>query len=175
MKSTIKSILKIFLIVFLAIYLGIEIIVTVCLLNFNDYGVSEIGNSTWINLNKDFTDNYEKGDLLIVKKGNGDEVTKNDSIFFYNPTETDAINYAEVTDIVDTNGYYTYIVGKDYHVYYEHYIGKDVKVYKHAGQVLSVLESRLGFLLLIILPTMVAIIFEIYAIIMEVIDLKKAA
>ena len=173
MKSTLKSIFKILLIVFLVLYLGLEVLVTVCLLNFNDRGVTEIGNSTWIIVDEDFSEEYEKGDLLIAHKGTGEEVSIGDYIFFYNPTENNVVNYAEVANVIDTNGYYTYVVGNDYHVYYDHYIGEDVKLFKNVGAVLSVLESQIGFLVLIILPTIVAIIFEIYAIIIEVIELKK--
>jgi hypothetical protein len=173
MKNTLKSILKVFLIVFLILYLGLEILVTVCLLNFNDYGITEIGKTSWVIADEDFSEGYEKGDLLIVKKGTGEEVSIGDYIFFYNPSENNVINYAEVSNIVDTNGYYTYIVGNDYHVYYDYYVGEDVKQFKNVGSVLSVLESQMGFLVLIILPTIVAIIFEIYAIIIEVVELKK--
>ena len=105
MKSTLKSIFKILLIVFLVLYLGLEVLVTVCLLNFNDRGVTEIGNSTWIIVDEDFSEEYEKGDLLIAHKGSGEEVCIGDFIFFYNPTENDLINYAEVANIIDSNGY----------------------------------------------------------------------
>ncbi len=175
MKNTLKSILKVFLIVFLILYLGIEVLVTICLLNFNENGITEIGNTSWVIPDKDFSDKYEKGDLLIVSKGALEEVGIGDYIFFYNPSENDIINYAEVNNIIDTNGYYSYSVGNNYTVYSDYYIGKDVTLLKNVGSVLKVLESQFGFLLLIILPTMVAIIFEIYAIIMEVIELKKEA
>lgn len=173
MKSTLKSILKILLTVFLVLYLGVEIIVTVCLLNFNEQRVTVLGDSSWVIADNDFSDEYKKGDLIIVNKGTGEEVSVGDYIFFYNPAENYVINYAEVTDIVNTNGYYTYKVGNDYNVYYEYFIGKDASVYRGVGMVLSVLESQMGFLILIILPTMVAIIFEIYAIIIEIIEMKK--
>ncbi len=173
MRSILKSIFRILLTVFLILYLGVEILVTVCLLNFNEQRITEIGKSSWVIADADFSKDYKKGDLIIVSKGNGDEVSEGDYIFFYNPAENFVINYAEVTDIVTTNGYYTYIVGNDYNVYYEYFIGKDASVYRGVGTVLSVLESQIGFLILIILPTMIAIVFEIYAIILEVVQLKK--
>lgn len=175
MKNTLKSILKVLLIVFLILYLGVEVLVTVCLLNFNENGITEFGDSSWVIVDEDFSEEYKKGDLLIVNKGNGENVEVGDYIFFYNPTENNVINYAEVFNVIDTNGYYTYVVGNDYNVYFDYYVGKDVKQFKGIGSILSLLESQMGFLILIILPTMVAIIFEIYAIIMEVIDLKKEA
>ena len=58
MKNILKSIFKIFLIIFCVIYLGVEVIVTVCLLNFNENGISEIGDSSWIIASDDFSDEY---------------------------------------------------------------------------------------------------------------------
>ena len=74
-----------------------------------------------------------------------------------------------------TNEYYTFVVGNDYNVYYDYFVGKSVKNYSGIGKILKVLESKFGFLTLIILPTMVAIVFEIYAIILEIVELKKEA
>ncbi len=175
MKNTLKSIFKILLIVFFTLYLGLEILVTVCLLNYNEQGVSVFGDVSWVIPDGDISDKYEKGDLLIIEKGKGEDVERGDFIFFYNPTENYSVNYAEVVNVIDSNGYYTYVVGNDYNVYFDHYIGEKVTSFKSVGAVLSLLESQLGFLLLIILPTMIAIIFEIYAIFVETIELKKEA
>lgn len=173
MKSVLKSIGKILLIVFLILYLTLEVFVTVCLLNFNEQRITEIGNTSLLIVDEGFSEEYEKGDLLIVKKGDGSEVNVTDMIFFYNPGENFVINYAEVENVLESNDYYTYIIGGDYNVYYDHYIGNDVTQLKGVGTILAILESQLGFLILIILPTMIAVIFEIYAIVMEVIELKK--
>ena len=173
MKNTVKSILKVLLIVFLVLYLGIEIFVTVCLLNYNDQRVTELGNKSLIIVDEDFSKDYKKGDLLVVTKTDGSDVENGDYIFFYNPSNNYIINYAEVSNIVQTNGYYTFVVGNEYNVYYEYFVGKKVSKYAGVGSVLKVLESKYGFLTLIILPTMVGIVFEIYAIILEVIEIKK--
>lgn len=173
MKNTVKSILKVLLIVFLVLYLGLEVFVTVCLLNFNDQRITELGNKSLIIVEDEFSKEYKKGDLIVVTKNKGEDVKKGDYIFFYNPGEDYVVNYAEVSNVMRTNEYYTFIVGNDYNVYYDYFVGKDVKNYHGVGKILKVLESKYGFLALIILPTMVAIVFEIYAIILEVIELKK--
>ncbi len=176
MKNTVKSILKVLLIIFLVLYLGVEIFVTVCLLNFNDQRVAELGNKSLIILDEDLSKDYKKGDLLVVTKNDGKDVEKGDYIFFYNPSANYEINYVEVSsEPIITNNYYTFVVGNEYNVYYDYFIGKDVKKFSGVGSVLKVLESKYGFLTLIILPTMVGIVFEIYAIILEVIEIKKEA
>ena len=175
MKSTVKSIFKVLLTVFLVIYLGVEVFVTVCLLNFNEQRITELGSKSLIIVDEDLSKDYKKGDLLVVKKNKGNEIDNGDYIFFYNPADNFVVNYAEVTNVLNANNEYTYVVGNDYNVYYDYFIGKDVKKYSGVGKILSVLESKYGFLALIVFPTMVAIIFEIYAIIIEVIELKKEA
>ena len=55
----------------------------------------------------------------------------------------------------------------------DYYIGKNTKVYKRIGGIMRFLESKWGFLLLIVLPTMIAVIYEFYAIIVEIIEFKK--
>ncbi len=173
MKSLMKSILKILLAVLIVLYLGVEIFVTICLLNYNDQNLTVLGNDTLVILDSDLSEEYKKGDLLVLTKGKGDEVKAKDFIFFYNPSDSNSVNFAQVNKVIDSDGYYTYTIGSEYSVYYDYYIGKEPKVYSGAGTVLKVLESRWGFLLLIILPTMIAVIFEIYAIIIEIVELKK--
>lgn len=175
MKSILKSILKILFAVFLVLYVGVAVFVTACLLCLNDQGITEFGDTSLVIADDDLSADYKKGDLLVISKGKekGAEVTEGDYVFFYNPSESYVINYAEVKEVHDTDGYYTYVVGNDYNIYYDYYVGKDVVNLKGVGNVLAVLESQMGFLALIILPTMIAIIFEIYAIIIEIVELKK--
>ncbi len=175
MKSTLKAILKILLIVFAFLYVGVAIFVTVCLLNFNKQRITVLGDTSIIIVNEEFSDEYKKGDLLFVRKSAEEaaKVVPGSHIFFYNPSENNVINYAEVVSSSENNGQYTFILGNDYYVYYDYYVGTNPIVLKGLGSVLSILESQFGFLALIILPVMVAIIFELYAIIIEIVELKK--
>ncbi len=174
MSNTLKSVGKILLIIFVVLYLIIELFLAICLLNYNDYRVTVFGNKSLLLLNEDLETKYKKNDLLIVTKKDGSEVSAGDSIFFYNPGENFTINYAEVTDVIPhENKTYTFKIGTTHNVYMDYYIGKDVKVYKRIGGIMRFLESKWGFLLLIVLPTMVAVIYEFYAIIIEIIEFKK--
>lgn len=175
MKSTLKAMLKILLTVFAVLYVGVAIFVTVCLLNFNEQRITEIGNTSIVIVDEEFSSEYKKGDLLFIVKDKEEaaKVVSGSNIFFYNPSENDVVNYAEVKEVKEVNGYYNFILGNGYTVYYDYYVGTNPKAFKGLGSVLSVLESQFGFLALIILPTLIAIIFEVYAIILEVIELKK--
>ena len=65
-------------------YVLIAIIITVFLLNYNEYGVTELGNKTYINVTgNELLPSYKKGDLLVVEKKSNDDIGENDYIFFY--------------------------------------------------------------------------------------------
>ena len=53
--------------IFIIVYAIIAILVTVCLLSYNEYKVSEFGSNSLllINTNK-LSDEYKKGDLVIA-------------------------------------------------------------------------------------------------------------
>lgn len=174
MSSVVKSVGKILLMVFIVLYFLMEIFVTVCLLNFNDYRVTVFGKNSLLLLDEDVTETYTKGDLVVVTKDDGSDVIEGDGIFFYNPGENYTVNYAIVTGIEEHNNKtYTFKIGNSVNVYNDYYIGKDTKVYNNVGGVLRFLESKWGFLLLIVLPTLIAVIYEVYVIIIEIIEIKK--
>lgn len=173
MESTLKSIGKILLMVFLVIYLIIEIIVTICVLNFNDNRVTVFGDNSLVILKEDISSTYKKNDVVVAKKVDGSKVSEGDYIFYYNPSKNNQIEYKEVEDISDNGLAYSFRVENNYNVYQEYFIGVPDHVYHNVGGMLSLLESKWGFLLLIILPTMIAIVVELYAVIMEIIELKN--
>ena len=79
-----KKFLKILGGIILIPYILIVIVVTVCLLNYNKYGVTEIGDYTLVIVkDKALEPTYQKGDLLIVEKKSNDTILKDDYIFFY--------------------------------------------------------------------------------------------
>ena len=70
--KALKMIKSVFLGILLFVYFVFVIAMTVLLLNFNDYGVTEFGDTSLIIINDEISnDNYEKGDLVVVKKENG--------------------------------------------------------------------------------------------------------
>ena len=157
-------------------YVIAAIIVTVCLLNYNDYGVTEIGNKTYITVDGDelLSSGYEKGDLLVVEKKSNDTINADDYIFFYESSKekkTVIINLARVIsrrDVTETEA--TFKIEGDIDYSSEFVIGstKDTKVYHGWGAVLSALESRWVFLCFIILPMLFIFLYEIYEFVIEV-------
>ena len=158
----------------LTIYLIIVIILTVFLLNYNDYNITVLGNKTYIPITDKNLGGYKKGDLLVVEKTSNEDININDMVFFY---ETDTakkevnINLGRVInkkEITETETTYTmegnvefssdYIIGSE----------KNTKAYNGLGGVLSFLESRWIFLTFVVLPILFIFLYEIYAIALEV-------
>lgn len=149
-------------------YVIIAIAVTLCLLNYNEYNVTEFGEDTLILITDDSLEpDYLDGDLVVAKKGNLDKVEVGDKIFFYNDKD---IKLGEVKQINTYEGISTtFILDGNHQVIEDDVIGSEegTKVYNKVGKVLSILESKWGFLFLIIFPSVLAFLHEIFQVIVE--------
>lgn len=177
-----KKFLKMFGIVLLIPYVVVAIIITVFLLNYNQYGVTEIGKKTLIIVNDDsLLPSYKKGDLLVVNNDDPAKININDYIFFYEESrekKTVIINLGRVINkrVVNENET-TFKLEGDVDYSSEFVIGttNNVKVYSSLGSVVSALESRWVFLLFIIIPILFIFLYEIYEFILEVKRTMKEA
>ena len=159
-------------------YAVVAMFLTVCLLNYNEYKITEFGDKTLIIVNDyNLKEKYNKGSLLVVSKDNVDKIKSGDNIIFYNTYNNQiSIAVGEVIDkeiITDTET--TYTVTGNYDISSQYLIGStnDVKIYPVVGAILALLESRVGFLIFIILPITLAFLYEIYVLIKEVKFVKK--
>ena len=150
------------------VYILLAIVVTVCLLSYNDYNVSEINGNTLIIVKNDNTGSYHKNDLLIV--GNDNKYEKNDSVFYYiKKANNYYINYGKIEKIENNN---IIIDGEVINKKFLISTDNNVTVLSQVGGILALLESRWGYLCIIILPIFIALLCEIYEIIKE---LKKSS
>lgn len=168
-----KKILKVLGLIILIPYLIIVIFLTTCLLKFNDYKVTEFGDKSLIIIRDDVLEpNFKKGDLVIVTKNKNTEILVNDDIFFYeNRGKEMTINYGKVINKTGvTVDEVTFTIEGDHDLSSTFVIGKTgtSKVYHGIGSCLSVLESKWGFLLIVVFPILIAFLYEIYAILKEV-------
>lgn len=165
-----KKILKFLLGIVVTVYFCIGILLTVFLLKYNEYKVTEIGNKSFLIMD-DKSEGFKDGDLVIADKGDINEVKVGDTIFFYEVEQgTATINQGTVQSIDTNYSKGAFVVGDKHTVPSESYIGNknNIKVYNDLGTVLSILESKYGFLLLIIFPTLVIFLYEVYRFIIEV-------
>ena len=171
-----KKILKFIFGVIGSIYLLFAIFVTVCLLCYNEYKVTQFGDKSFIIID-DKSDEYTSGDLVIFTKNPNEEITKGNKIFFYEVTHGKAQELSgEVTKsekITDTET--TFTIGGSHAISSESVIGKTetASVVPKVGKVLSIFESQYGFLMLIILPALLLFFYAVYSFIKELKDSKK--
>ncbi len=168
-----KKVVRVFGLLIIAVYLVIAVFLTVCLLNYNKYHITELGkNSLIIVSDDDLEPNFAKNDLVVVYKNNNEDIKGGDYVFFYNAYQNQvSVNHGKVIKATKINEKeYTYTLEGNLDVSSQYVIGKSEtsKVYSNMGLVLKILESRLGFLLIIILPVLVLFIYQIYAVILEI-------
>lgn len=170
-----KKIGKIFANVLIIAYAVIAIVVTVLLLSYNDYHCSVIGGYTFILVTDDELEpDYPEGSLVLVKETKAKNINPGDHIFLYrNITSTQfEIKYAEVLMKDSSKGEYDvqYILEGNTIIDHNDVIGSadKVKVIPNLGTILSILESRYGYLFLIVVVSFIAFLYEIYELIMEI-------
>ena len=152
------------------IWLVVALFVTICLLSYNEFKVTEFGNTSLLIMDSDEMEpEYLEGDLLIVKRNSDNKIDVGDKVFYYNSAMDSSVlvyhgnieakkqvSHNEVTYTIDGNKVSSkYIVGKT----------DSVKVYHSVGKILGVLTSKWGFMFIVIFPTLFAVIYEILMIV----------
>jgi hypothetical protein len=147
-------------------------------LTYNDYKISIFGDRSLIIVdNNEFEPDYKKGTLLIIQKNANDDIKEGDSIFFYNHYKSQvSVSYSKVTKtekITDTET--TYTITGDQPISSEYVIGKaaTTKSIEGIGSIMKFMESRIGFILVIVFPIAVLFIYEIYVVVKEIVRPEK--
>ena len=143
------------------------VLVTMFVFCKNKYGYTQFGDCSFANIDLIAEKNVKdtkKGDLLVVKNSN--DIHKGDLIYYYAVlNDKYIVRSAVVTDVKedDYSALYTVSLSNTtINVASSRVLGKYSTVYNNLGSILSVLESRVGFLLLVLLPIMVVFIYQVY-------------
>ena len=177
MVIVVKSILNFIKGTLISCWVVIAIITTILLISFNDYRVSEFGEySVFVVDNKSLEPYFKKNDIVIIKKDVEENYNIGDKVFFYlgNRQYNNFINLGDITDIQRNAQTEDAFKFGESEVSYSNLIGSanGAIVWHKIGFALKILESRWGFMFLIILPTLYAVVYEVYYIVLEV---KKEA
>lgn len=156
-------------------YFGIIIFVSVLLLNRNDFGVTQFGDKTLILISEEISnDKYPKNSLAIVESKKIEELQPGQEVFVYKTNETDKTiditvsNIATTTPAAKDNSAYITLENNGGSWGEDYIAGISTKVYSNIGGVLSFLESKWIFFLLLIVPCFFILIYEIYLAIIEI-------
>jgi len=142
------------------------IVITSFILSRNKYNYTQFGDYTLVNIDLLAEKNIKgvkSGDLLIVKNTN--DIDKGDVIYYYAVREDSYIVKSNPILEVKSDSYnslYTVSDGDNNTIASARVLGKYASVHHKWGSVLSVLESKFGFLFLVLLPIMVVFIYQIY-------------
>jgi hypothetical protein len=164
-----EKIKKIIMAIIIFVFSCFALCMTVLLLNFNDFGVTEFGDKSLVILNRDISSkNYKRGDLIIVEKVAYDNIKEGDEIFAYSVDGREKVNIevGVVQELFPKEKSIAYKNGAGFSQ--EYIIGKAIKTYNDIGTYLAVIESKWGFLFIVLVPCFVIFIYEIYALIVEI-------
>ena len=157
---------KVLLNVIIGIWLIVALFTTVCLLSYNEFKVTTFGRNTLLIIDSDELEpEIMEGDLLVVKRNSDAKIDIGDKVFYYNS--------AKNTKVMVYNGFVqdkqeidrketTYTIDGE-KVSGEYVIGRveSSKAYHKFGTILNIFTSKWGFMFMVILPTLFAIIYEI--------------
>lgn len=157
--------------IFEVIIIVYVIAITAFILCRNKYGYTQFGDYTFDNVSLIDERNItaaKKGDLLVIKNSNDFKV--GDVIYYYAAYNETYVVRSDVILKIDDDGYtslFTIKRGDDeITVVDTRIIGKYTSTYKGLGAFLNVVESRVGFLFLVLLPIMIVFIYQVYEFVM---------
>lgn len=168
MKSVLKTLWNI-LEVLIIIYV---IFLTSCILSRNKFGFTQFGSYTLSSVESTdakYVENTKSGDLLVVKSSS--DIVKGDRLYYY-ATLND--RYVVRTGIVEKvqkdeyNSLYTIdtLVSGDkkakLNVTQTRVLGKYSSTIGSLGAIWKFLQSRLGFLIFVLLPILLVFVYQIY-------------
>ncbi len=143
------------------------IFITSCILCRNKYGYTQFGDMTFVTVsdsNSKLIANSSAGDLLVIKEQQTD-LDVGDLIYYYVTVDEKYVVRTGVIESKTEDDYAALYVLKDddgSSIASNRVLGKYVKKYSNTGRVLDVLESRIGFLFLVLLPILIVFIYQVY-------------
>ena len=154
-------------------YSIIAITVTVLLLSYNEYNCSEIGDYTVYIVRDDALEpEYDQGSVLLIESTSDKHVQIGDEIFLYkviNSHEFEIVTRT-LTQKTQQGNRIVYTVSGGENYASEYFIGKadEVTVINSPwGTILSILESKWGYLFCIVIVSLLLFLQEVFELIIE--------
>lgn len=167
--KALKMVKKIIIGIIGIIFFAFAIVVTFLVLNFNEKGVTEFDSTALVIIKEDIaSDNYKKGDLVIIKKKKAANIKAGEEIFVYHIDKERKvhINVGKVGEIYEKEEGISFENGNTYTR--EFIIGEANNVYSSIGTYLAAVESKWGFLFVILVPNFLIFIYQLYSLVVEI-------
>ena len=169
MEKVVESIKSFISFVLFVVYFVFALVMTVLLLNFNDYGVTQFGEKSFILINgKISNDLYKNGDLVIVESKKIEEYKVGEYVFTYRigADRIPTVHLGKVGNVYPEEDAISFENGETYSS--EFIAGSAVDKHEKIGGILSIIESKWGFLFIVLIPVFLIFIYEVYSLIIEI-------
>lgn len=160
--------------ILVVVYLSFAISMTLLAMNFNKYGNAEIGDYTFLFINKDIAnEKYKEKDLVVTKRVKDNKFEKGDEAFLYKIIEDELTGSKSVTIMIGKVAEIDYkkqgvMLENEEFYSREFVIGETYKVVPSLGGIFSMILNKTGFLIVIIVPIFFIFTAQIYALIVEI-------
>ncbi len=150
-------------------FFAFALVFTILLLYRNKYGVTQFDSTSLIIIGNEISsENYQKGDLVIVESQRIGDYSLGDEIFVYQLKAGNVVNIdlGTIGEINEEGKKVSFENGETYSM--EFVAGKTKKVYSDLGRYIAIITSQWGFLFMILIPCFFIFVFQIYALIIEI-------
>ena len=160
---------KIIINVLFITYFILTIIVTYSLLSYNKYNISEFDDHYILTIKENINE-IKTSDLLSIKKSTN--LNLNDYVFYYDTHNAQVtVKIAQIKKIESVSDQEkTIVLDNELILSSENILGtiSNTTRYPLLGNVYNILTSKWGYPIIIILPMLVAFIYEVYEIAKEI-------
>ena len=165
----IQAIKKIIISIVLIAFFAFTITMTVLLLNFNKFGVTQFDETSLLIIKKSFSsETYKRGSLVFVESKNIGDYKEGEEVFVYHLDGHGGVNIqlGIVGQVFPDDDAITFTNGGTYSS--EFIMGSGTKIYPNLGRFLSIIESKWGFLFIILVPNFFLFVYQLYSLIVEI-------
>ena len=177
MKDTLKFFISILLKIIAFFYFLGVILLSLFILKENEYGYTQIKDTTFVIINEyNNGPTTEEGMLVVVKNIGFNKLIINDEVYVYENSKNNIIARYGILDKINDEEVNKYIELKDVDASYkeEYIIGVPTKKITKIGEFIEFLSQKYTFMLLVLLPSSLIAVYEIYYIFKNfIIDRKK--
>ncbi len=167
--KAVKIIKNIVITIILVIFFAFTISMTILLLNYNKFGVTQFDDVSLLIIKKNFSsETYAKDSLVLVESKKITDYKIGEEVFVYHLDGSGGVNIqlGVVGQVYEKDDAIAFTNGGTYSSQF--IIGTGYKIYPNIGKILSVIESKWGFLFIVLVPNFFLFIYQLYALIIRI-------
>ena len=167
--GVLKLVKRIFIGIILFLFFAFTITMTILLLNYNKFGVTQFDDTSLLIIKKEFSsETYKKGSLVIVESKQVKNYQVGQEAFVYHLDGRGGfdIQLGIIGQIHEEDNAITFSNGETYSD--EFIIGTGENIYPDLGKYLGIIESKWGFLFIILVPNFFLFVYQLYSLIVEI-------